>query len=180
MILMQVEYSSFQSPLGRIHLLAGNDGLAAAFFDAQIADMERRFPPENRRPANGNPWLPRAEAFLARYFAGDFALPRIALTLGGTPFQQRVRRLLEAIPPGETRAYGELAGLLGNPSGGRAVGAAVGRNPLSIFVPCHRVVGAAGKLTGYAGGLDRKRFLLEHERTAAPASGQTADTAGLG
>lgn len=173
---MEFERSCFHSPIGGIHLLASRDGLAAAFFDAQAADMDRRFPLQNRRPANGNLWLPRAEAFLKCYFAGDFAPPRVALTPSGTPFQQQVRRLLETIPPGETRAYGELAGRLGSPGGSRAVGAAVGRNPLSIFVPCHRVIGAAGKLTGYAGGIERKRFLLEHERTAA-APGQTAEPA---
>ncbi len=168
---MHVQCGRFQSPLGPIHLLAGPEGLVAAFFDSQTADMERRFPPETRQPRNGNPWLQRAEAFLARYFEGDFASANeVALTPSGTPFQERVWRFLEAIPPGETRAYGALADALGRPGAGRAVGAAVGRNPLSIFLPCHRVVGAAGKLTGYAGGIDRKRFLLEHERAAAPNS----------
>ncbi len=167
---MQVQYGRFQSPLGPIHLLAGPEGLVAAFFDAQAADMERRFPQATRRPGNGNPWLRRAEEFLARYFEGGSALPEIALAPSGTPFQQRVWRLLEAIPSGETRTYGDMAAALGRSGAGRAVGAAVGRNPLSIFLPCHRVVGAAGKLSGYAGGLERKRFLLEHERAAGANS----------
>ncbi len=166
---MRVQCGRFQSPIGRIYLLAGPDGLVAAFFDSQIAGMERRFPPETRQPGNGNPWLPRAEVFLARYFAGDFAPPsEVSPASRGTSFQEQVWRLLETIPPGKTRTYGDLADSLGRPGAGRAVGAAVGRNPLSIFAPCHRVVGASGKLTGYAGGIDRKRFLLEHERAAAP------------
>ena len=176
---MHVQCGRFQSPLGPIHLLACPDGLVAAFFDTQVADMERRFPPETRQPSNGNPWLPAAEEFLSRYFEGSSALPKVAQAPNGTPFQERVWRLLEAIPLGETRAYGALADALGRPGAGSAVGAAVGRNPLSIFVPCHRVVGAAGKLTGYAGGIERKRFLLQHERAAVRRQSGGASAVGL-
>lgn len=166
---MHAQYDRVLSPIGNIHLLAGDEGLFAAFFDSQIADMEQRFPSEIRRSGHDDKWLLRAEAFLACYFAGDFAFSdEVPLAPRGTPFQERVWGLLGAIPPGQTRTYGALADLLGSPSSCRAVGAAVGRNPLSIFTPCHRVVGASGKLTGYAGGIDRKRFLLEHEQTAAP------------
>ena len=82
----------------------------------------------------------------------------------GTAFQQEVWDALRAIPAGETRSYGEVAAALGRPGASRAVGAATGRNPISIIVPCHRLVGASGAMTGYAGGVDRKRWLLDHER----------------
>jgi methylated-DNA-[protein]-cysteine S-methyltransferase len=107
---------------------------------------------------------------LAAYFRGElieFALPVAA---PGTPFQQRVWAALRLIPYGETRSYGEVAAEIGNPAASRAVGAANGRNPVSIVVPCHRVVGSTGRLTGYAGGLTTKEQLLAHERSgAAPA-----------
>jgi len=107
--------------------------------------------------------LRRAAAQLAEYFAGarrDFDVP---LAPRGTGFQQRVWRELAKIPYGQTRSYGELARSLGRPTASRAVGAANGRNPISILVPCHRVVAGTGALTGYAGGLAAKRWLLEHE-----------------
>ena len=111
-----------------------------------------------------------AEAQLAEYFAGErtgFELPTRA---EGDGFQQRVWELIDRIPHGETTTYGEMASELGDPAMARRVGGAVGRNPLSLVVPCHRVVGKDGKLTGYAGGLERKRFLLELEGAAVVAS----------
>jgi methylated-DNA-[protein]-cysteine S-methyltransferase len=109
---------------------------------------------------------------LRAYFAG--ALTRFDLTLetGGTPFQRRVWDALQAIPYGTTSTYGALAAKIGEPRAVRAVGAANGRNPISIIVPCHRLVGADGSLTGYGGGLDRKRWLLEHERGASAANAE--------
>jgi methylated-DNA-[protein]-cysteine S-methyltransferase len=107
--------------------------------------------------------LPAAARQLKEYFAGkrrEFALP---LRLDGTEFQQRVWGELTKIPFGETRSYGQLAKRLNNPNGSRAVGLANGRNPIAIIVPCHRVIGADGSLTGYGGGLPRKRWLLAHE-----------------
>ena len=104
------------------------------------------------------------------YFAGDIAaIDRIAVDTGGTPFQQSVWRLLRLIPPGTTATYGELAAKLNSPGAARAVGLANGSNPVAIVVPCHRVIGAGGKLVGYGGGLDRKRWLLSHESATAPA-----------
>jgi methylated-DNA-[protein]-cysteine S-methyltransferase len=100
---------------------------------------------------------------LAQYFAGEYLQFDLALAPAGTPFQRRVWRALCEIPCGATISYGEIARRIGAPSSVRAVGAAVGRNPLSLIVPCHRVVGSDGSLTGYAGGLTRKRWLLEHE-----------------
>jgi methylated-DNA-[protein]-cysteine S-methyltransferase len=98
------------------------------------------------------------------YFAGDLdALDAVVVDTGGTPFQQEVWQALRAIPVGETRTYGQLAATLGRPGAARAVGITNSRNPVAIVLPCHRVVGADGTLTGYAGGLDRKRWLLQHE-----------------
>jgi methylated-DNA-[protein]-cysteine S-methyltransferase len=100
------------------------------------------------------------------YFGGDLAaLDGAPLDLQGTSFQRQVWALLQEIPPGETRSYGELAKLLKKPGASRAVGAANGRNPIALFIPCHRVIGSSGALTGYAYGTDRKRWLLAHERS---------------
>jgi methylated-DNA-[protein]-cysteine S-methyltransferase len=109
-------------------------------------------------------------AQLAEYFAGERTSFDLPLTMHGTPFELRVWEALRTIPHGETRSYGELASQIGAPGSARAVGRANGRNQISIIVPCHRVIGADGTLTGYAGGLQAKRALLEHERgVAAPA-----------
>ncbi|MGW6566266.1 methylated-DNA--[protein]-cysteine S-methyltransferase [Streptomyces sp. NPDC054975] len=105
---------------------------------------------------------------LDAYFAGELTAFELPLNLIGTPFQLRVWERLRHIPYGQTRTYGELAEELGNPGASRAVGLANGKNPVSIVVPCHRVVGASGSLTGYGGGLDRKRRLLAFESGAAP------------
>ncbi|AWI31904.1 methylated-DNA--[protein]-cysteine S-methyltransferase [Streptomyces sp. ICN441] len=101
---------------------------------------------------------------LDAYFTGELKRFDLPLHLAGTPFQRTVWEQLLLIPYGETRTYGELAGALGNPGASRAVGLANGRNPIGIIVPCHRVVGASGSLTGYGGGLDRKQRLLAFER----------------
>jgi methylated-DNA-[protein]-cysteine S-methyltransferase len=99
-----------------------------------------------------------------RYFGGDVhALDGLTVTTGGTDFQRSVWKALRAIPAGETRTYGQLAAAIGSPKAVRAVGLANGRNPVALIVPCHRVIGANGTLTGYAGGLERKRWLLQHE-----------------
>ena len=104
---------------------------------------------------------------LGQYFAGERQEFSLELAPVGTGFQQRVWQALQRIPYGEHRSYGALAIELGNPNASRAVGLANGRNPISIIVPCHRVVGSTGALTGYAGGLDAKRWLLEHEARVA-------------
>jgi methylated-DNA-[protein]-cysteine S-methyltransferase len=100
---------------------------------------------------------------LSEYFAGSRRTFELPLRLEGTAFQQRVWRELTEIPYGETWSYGQLATRIGKPSASRAVGLANGRNPISILVPCHRVIGADGSLTGYGGGLERKQWLLAHE-----------------
>jgi methylated-DNA-[protein]-cysteine S-methyltransferase len=109
-------------------------------------------------------------AQLGEFFAGDRTNFDLPLAPRGTDFQQRVWLALREIPYGETRTYAEIAGLIGAPTAVRAVGAANGRNPLSIVVPCHRVIGADGSLTGFGGGLTAKRWLLTHERAVAPAA----------
>lgn len=110
----------------------------------------------------------RLASALEGYFSGDFAaLDALPIATGGTPFQRAVWQALRAIPARTTLSYGELAARLGRPSAARAVGLANGKNPIAIVVPCHRVIGADGSLTGYAGGTERKRWLLDHEARAS-------------
>jgi methylated-DNA-[protein]-cysteine S-methyltransferase len=151
-------YEAFDSPVGE--LLAVGDGEALTGLYMQ----------EGRRPANvPEGWERDAEPFgelrqqLREYFAGDRREFELALAPQGSEFQLGVWGALREIPYGETRSYGELAARIGHPGSARAVGAANGRNPISIVVPCHRVIGASGSLTGYAGGLERKRLLLDLE-----------------
>ena len=153
----------FRSPLGPMTAAATALGLGGLWFDDQAHHPGQLAAPE--QPAH--PWLRQAGEALARYHAAPAAggLPLPPLDLGGTPLQQAVWQALLAIAPGQTRRYGELAAALGRPAAARAIGAAVGRNPVSVLVPCHRVVGAHGALTGYAGGLERKRHLLGAEST---------------
>ena len=113
-----------------------------------------------------HPVLVETERQLGEYFAGERRTFDVPLSFAGTDFQKRVWAALLAIPFGETRSYGEIADQLGAPGASRAVGAANGRNPISIIAPCHRVLGSNGKLTGFAGGLEAKAFLLDLERAA--------------
>ncbi|MFL5870805.1 MAG: methylated-DNA--[protein]-cysteine S-methyltransferase [Solirubrobacterales bacterium] len=156
------------SPVGDL-LLVG-DGSALTGLHMQEGPG-RREPPGERRPA-ARPFAAAREQ-LAEYFAGRRTRFDLPLAAAGTPFQRRVWAALEQIPFGETAAYGELATRLGAPAAARAVGAANGRNPISIVVPCHRLVGRGGALTGYGGGIERKRFLLALE---AGASGRRSYT----
>ena len=153
----------FDTPLGPLLLARTQSGLAGAWFDGQ-----KHHPGElDADQGPDDPLLQRAAAQLRRYFDGDagpFALP---LDLHGSPFQRAVWDALLCIPAGATRSYGEIARAIGSPQAVRAVGAAVGRNPLSVIVPCHRVVGSDGALTGYAGGIERKRALLTLEHSLA-------------
>jgi methylated-DNA-[protein]-cysteine S-methyltransferase len=149
------------SPLGRIMLTSDGANLTGLHFEG-----EKYFP---RIEADWveSPSLPallRTAGEVHDYFAGKRTAFGVPLKLQGTPFQQRVWQALRGIACGTTVSYGEIARWLGAPRSVRAVGAAIGRNPISIIVPCHRVVGSGGALTGYAGGLDRKQALLELER----------------
>lgn len=160
--------SRLPSPVGDLIVVNDGDTLIALDFDGYEARMlrlvRRRFPKAVLKPGR----TPAAIAgALAAYFRGDLkAVDRLKVETGGTPFQRSVWTALRAIPPGETRAYGDLAASLRKPSAMRAVGMANGANAIAIVVPCHRVIGADGSLTGYAGGLERKRFLLKHEAAA--------------
>ena len=151
------------SPLGRIAIAARAGRLCALEFGrARLArQLAARYPDAPRRRAPDPFGL---SAKLRAYLAGDLAaVDRIAVETGGTPFQQRVWRALRRIPAGHTMSYGALARALGVGTAARAVGAANGRNPISLVVPCHRLVGGDAALTGYGGGLWRKRWLLRHE-----------------
>ena len=152
--------AAFHSPLGPMTLAASAQGLCGGWFDGQKHQPDPQAWPQDA----GHPVLLQAQAQLAEFFAGRRSVFDLPLDLGaGTEFQQTVWRGLLQIAPGSTTTYGELARRIGKPLAVRALGAAVGRNPISIIVPCHRVVGAGGALTGYAGGLDRKTALLRLE-----------------
>lgn len=148
---------TIETPIGPVRLDAEEGALVAVSLPqgrrAPVAAVER---PED-------PVLAAAAEQLADYFAGRRTTFELPLRPRGTRFQRAVWDALRAIPPGETRSYGEIARTVGRPAAVRAVGAANGRNPLAIVVPCHRVIGAGGTLTGYAGGLEAKRWLLGHE-----------------
>ncbi|MGE0483954.1 MAG: methylated-DNA--[protein]-cysteine S-methyltransferase [Gammaproteobacteria bacterium] len=153
------------TPIGELVVLAAADGLKAVEFADAGARLERllarRYAAANVVPAS-DPL--GAGSALTRWFAGDLqALTPLPRAAPGTPFQQALWAALGDIPAGRTTTYGELAARLGRANAARAVGAANGANPLAIVVPCHRVLGANGALTGYAGGTWRKRWLLEHE-----------------
>jgi methylated-DNA-[protein]-cysteine S-methyltransferase len=147
------------SPVGPITLVAVDGELA------WLHMAEQRYPPADDSFGAADPAaLAEPACQLSEYFAGTRTRFDLPLALGGTPFQQRVWRELQAIPYGETVSYGELARRIGQPTASRAVGLANGRNPVGIIVPCHRVVGANGSLTGYGGGIERKRYLLAFEQ----------------
>ncbi|MET1080965.1 MAG: methylated-DNA--[protein]-cysteine S-methyltransferase [Pseudomonas sp.] len=160
-------YSLRPSPFGELLMLGNGRALTALYMPPH------RHAPQLDTPASLD-WRRDDSLFheaglqLDAYFAGQLQHFNLPLAATGTPFQQRVWRELLAIPFGETRSYGQLAQRLGMPGASRAVGLANGRNPLSIIVPCHRVIGADGSLTGYGGGLERKRWLLAHEQAHSP------------
>lgn len=157
-----IRHTVIDSPLGELTLAAAGDGLTGVYFDGH-----RRGPSPNALGERDDTGFAEVRRQLEEYFAGRRTRFDLPLAARGDTFQQRVWALLREIPYGETRSYGQLARELGDPALARAVGAANGRNPLSVIVPCHRVVGADGSLTGYAGGLERKRQLLDLEASAA-------------
>lgn len=154
------------APVGEVLLVVDGEGVVRALDFAGYEDRMRRLLRlhygdaslvEGRAPA-------LVRGAVAAYFAGDVsALDGLEVRTGGTEFQRSVWAALRAIPAGQTRTYGQLAAAIGRPTAVRAVGLANGANPIGVIVPCHRVIGANGTLTGYAGGLERKRWLLAHE-----------------
>jgi len=163
----EVIYTSMDSPVGVILLARVDAGITHILF------QKHKYPAKNRQDWQRNDAALRdAVDQLTAYFDGecrDFDLP---LAPAGTPFQKKVWAALREIPCGETRSYGQLAAQLGFPEASRAVGAANGRNPIAIVVPCHRVIGANGTLTGYAGGLHIKKALLDHEARMVKRPGE--------
>ena len=148
----------YDSPLGMLTVAAGESGICALVMEGQRYEREHLAAPDLEADSE---WLQKVRRWLDGYFAGKNPEMDFPLTPEGTAFQQRVWRELTRIPYGETVSYGELAARLN--SSARAVGAAVGRNPISILIPCHRVLGRDGRLTGYAGGPERKAALLQLE-----------------
>jgi methylated-DNA-[protein]-cysteine S-methyltransferase len=160
---MSLAYKYVASPVGKLKLVASETGLIAILWEN---DNPRRVPLADLVEDTNQGILVETGRQLNEYFAGkrdEFAIP---LDMRGTAFQKDVWRALQAIPFGKTRSYGEIAKQVGRPTSSRAVGAANGRNPISIVVPCHRVVGSSGKLTGFAGGLEAKAHLLNLETSS--------------
>lgn len=157
---MSYVFTAFQSPVGELKLVASDQGLMAILW---ANDNPNRVPLGSMKRDDANPVLIQTRLQLEQYFAGKrqrFVLP---LNFVGTDFQKLVWQSLLTIPFGETRSYGQIAQHIGKPKAARAVGTANGRNPISIVIPCHRVIGSNGELTGFAGGLKAKAYLIEIE-----------------
>lgn len=154
-------FKTIWSPVGELTLVADANGLAAILWEN---DRPGRVRLGALTEAPDHPLLVETERQLGEYFAGDRRRFDVPLSFAGTAFQKSVWAALLAIPFGETRSYGEVAAQIGKPGASCAVGAANGRNPISIIAPCHRVIGSTGKLTGFAGGMEAKQYLLELER----------------
>jgi methylated-DNA-[protein]-cysteine S-methyltransferase len=162
---MEIHIDEFESPIGNIVLAESGGALCALDFEQSaepvLTRLERRYGP--LQVSNGNS-LREFRNRLEAYFQGDLnALGGLAVEPGGTAFQRDVWSALQRIPIGSTTSYSELAAAIGRPAAVRAVGMANSRNPIAVVIPCHRVIGRNGSLTGYAGGLERKRWLLQHE-----------------
>jgi len=168
---MQLFRAHIPTPIGEMLALASDAGLCALEFTGPRkrltrldARLSRWFPP-HEIVERDTPVIARTRKWLSTYFAGTAGgADDIALDMRGAAFEKRVWAALRTILPGQTTSYGAIAKRLGDAGASRAVGAANGANPIAIIVPCHRVIGSTGSLTGYGGGLDRKRWLLDHER----------------
>jgi methylated-DNA-[protein]-cysteine S-methyltransferase len=175
--MMRLFRTTLPTPLGDMLALSSDEGLCALEFTSVKgraggqerlsrlhARLARWFPP-HEIVERETPTIAKARRWLQEYFAGAAAeIDGLPLDMRGAPFEQRVWRALQAIPPGAITSYGAIAKALGSAGASRAVGAANGANPIAIIVPCHRVIGASGSLTGYGGGLERKTWLIDHER----------------
>ena len=173
---MRLYRTLIPTPLGDMLALSSDEGLCALEFatrsgraggDDRLSRLDARlarwFPP-HEIVERETPTIARARGWLTAYFEGTTATHDLPLDLRGAPFEKRVWIALQNIPPGHTTSYGAIAHALGSAGASRAVGAANGANPVAIIVPCHRVIGSSGSLTGYGGGLDRKTWLIDHER----------------
>ena len=168
---MHLSRSLIPTPLGDMLALASDAGLCALEFTGPRkrltrleARLRRWFPPHDIVDREG-PAIARTREWLTAYFNGSTAnIGNFPLDMRGADFEKRVWTALRTIPPGQTTSYGAIARALGEAGASRAVGAANGANPVAIIVPCHRVIGSTGSLTGYGGGLERKKWLLDHER----------------
>ncbi|MCA9777011.1 MAG: methylated-DNA--[protein]-cysteine S-methyltransferase [Candidatus Eremiobacteraeota bacterium] len=163
---MKIYETTISTPLGKLRLLATENGLRGIYYQDH-----KNVPSLTTEPSQNHPILSETERQLAEYFAGSRRDFDLSLDLQGTPFMLQVWQALGQISFGTSVTYGELARDLGNPKASRAVGRANGLNPVSIVLPCHRVVGSNGKLTGYAGGLDNKEWLLKHEQSVSSLIG---------
>ena len=166
--------TTIPSPLGTLTLTS-----AGGFLTGMTMEGQKHVPapvPAGPVPSvtlgdvEDDAWFAEVKDQLSAYFAGTLTEFDIPVKLTGSDFQRRVWRCLQDVPYGETISYGQLARRVGNPNASRAVGLANGRNPVAVIVPCHRVIGADGRLTGYAGGLDRKTWLLDHEAAVVTAA----------
>ena len=154
-----MKYAQVGTPIGTLTIVAADTGVRRILFDGRF---DGESPPDDAVEGR-NDVLDAAVSQIQEYFAGSRTAFDLPLDLAGTPFQQKVWLELGAIPFGTTISYGEQARRVGRPRAARAVGAANGRNPIPVVLPCHRVIGASGALTGFGGGLDVKRALLDHE-----------------
>ena len=159
-----LQFRTVDSPLGPLTLA----GVGSTLMHLRMSDQSHEPDRSGWQPAAADAFADAAGQ-LEAYFAGELTEFDVDIRLNGTEFQRRVWAALRTVPYGETRSYGEIAAQIGSPGASRAVGLANGRNPVGIIVPCHRVIGSSGGLTGYGGGLDRKRALLAMEKNNAPA-----------
>lgn len=159
-----LQYRTTDSPVGPLVLA----GVGSTLMHLRMTDQTHEPDRTGWQPADQDAFADVVEQ-LDAYFAGELTQFELDLHVGGTEFQRRVWEALRTIPYGETRSYGHVAAQIGMPGASRAVGLANGRNPISIIIPCHRVVGSTGSLTGYGGGVDRKRILLNLEYNRQPA-----------
>ncbi len=153
-------FARLPSPVGELTIGAYDSGITVIAFPGEM--------PTAQGAGNPSPLIREAVSQLRAYFAGRLVSFELPLNPAGTAFQKSVWQALLAVPHGATASYGEIAAAVGNPRAARAVGLANGRNPIAIVVPCHRIIGRDGSLTGYGGGLDRKRWLLAHEQRQRP------------
>lgn len=159
-----IYFTIYESPIQSLRLVSNGRSLIGIYM---MSEKHHLIPHSDWTEDDSIAPFPETKQQLAAYFAGSLTEFDLPLQMQGTTFQQRVWSALKAIPSGTTISYGELALQIGQPKASRAVGLANGRNPLSIIVPCHRVIGANGKLTGYGGGIERKQWLLNHEHSVS-------------